>query len=158
MHESCDNPLLLIPVTASTSSSGVVAWHVNPVTGEKGMLVFRFRPNMKLCTWWNEVWRENKWISLKDNWKRRVHVMFCDIISLERTSSDTLPARPSLVLNKAESLKSDVNIRWTQLAWAVRWNSSSASWFSVPPEHQFTEKINWACFVQQSRPLRLQRD
>lgn len=56
------------------------------------------------------------------------------------TYSSTFPARPSLVLNNAESLKSDVNIRCTQLAWAVRWYSSSASWFSVPPEHQNKNK------------------
>lgn len=57
-------------------------------------------------------------------------------VSMKWTYQSTLPARPSLVLNNAESLKSDVNIRWPQLAWAVRWYSSSASVFSLPPEHE----------------------
>ena len=45
------NHLSISPVTASTSSSGVGAWNVTSLTGENGMLVFRFRPSMKLCTW-----------------------------------------------------------------------------------------------------------
>lgn len=44
----------LLPVTASTSSSGVGAEYVISLSGEKGMLVFRFRPSMKLCTWHND--------------------------------------------------------------------------------------------------------
>lgn len=48
-----------LPVTASTSSSGVGALQTNPLIGEKGMLVFRFRPNMKLCTWAKE-WSKEK--------------------------------------------------------------------------------------------------
>lgn len=62
-------------------------------------------------------------------------------VSIKWTYQSTFPARPSLVLNNAESLKSDVNIRWPQLAWAVRWYSSSASVFSLPPEHERHHQI-----------------
>ena len=48
----------------------------------------------------------------------------------------TFPALPSRVLNMADSLKRDVIIRCPQLAWAWRWDSSSACWFSLPPSQQ----------------------
>lgn len=86
------------------------------------------------------------WIQQKCNKNaagaHKVFCMKCYIMLNEQwTYQVTFPARPSLVLNKDESLKSDVNMRWTQLAWAVRLNSSSASWFSVPAEHQNNENI-----------------
>lgn len=113
-----------VPVTASTSSSGGGLWYATSVNGENGVLVFRFKPNMKLCTWKKSVLGVH------------LHNLSRLQVSIKWTCQSTFPARPSLVLNNAESLKSDVNIRWPQLAWAVRWYSSSASVFSLPPEHE----------------------
>lgn len=60
-------------MTASTSSSGGGAGHETSVSGENGVLVFKFRPNMKLCTLYHSENKKELLGILIQKIKRRIH-------------------------------------------------------------------------------------